>query len=62
MFPPHIGELWALINLVEDQDGNNRLGSMSSWSEDGCGREMQNSFQVTWRGELFDDLHLSGSM
>ena len=47
MFPPHIGELWALINLVEAQDGNNRLGNMSCWREDGCGREMRSIFQVT---------------
>jgi len=40
MFPPHGGELWALINRVEAQDGNNRLGSMSCWRGEGCGREM----------------------
>jgi hypothetical protein len=50
MFPAHIGELWALINLVEAQDGNNRVGNMSCWREEGCGREVRNSFQVTWGG------------
>jgi hypothetical protein len=50
MFLGHIGELLALINLVEAQDGNNRLGNMSCWREKGCGREMMNSFQVTWGG------------
>jgi hypothetical protein len=49
MFPPHIGELWALINLVEAQDSNNRLGNMSCWKEEGCGREM-NRFQVPGGG------------
>ena len=47
MFLPHIGELWALINFVEAQNGNNRLGNMSCWREKGCGREMRNSFHVT---------------
>jgi hypothetical protein len=50
MFFPHIGELWALINLVEAQDVNNRLGNMSCWRKEDCGREMRNSFQVTLGG------------